>query len=103
MPDDVARLKREYVRFRVGRSGTTLQVVLISWPQVYRPVARWRVVRRWTHSLTSAEQQAAINAVLRDERFFRRCKHCGELMALGHMDSSGMCQGCAERLLKIVY
>lgn len=98
-----ARVIREYTRVTPSAKGPVLACGVITWPHPSRPKLRWVTARRLEVGATDAEIQAARRALLDDPRWFGKCTHCKEWNAKGHMHEPGLCQGCAQDWLGVVY
>ncbi len=99
MQDDFAK----YFRCFADDQGWAFEVATIGWEGVYTPVVTWRVFRRWKREPTEASIARARAAALKNRTLFRLCELCDEINTAGHMHSASVCQGCAERHLRVVY
>jgi hypothetical protein len=101
MDDD--ELMAEFMRLVTGHDMTVLEVALIEWAGPYESALRWRTYRRWKRVPSDARVAAAKVKALECSRYFDNCETCGRRFNAGHMLGPGMCQGCAETELGVVY
>ena len=78
------------------------EVRVVQW-EGHTPWSEWRVFRSWKKEPREESVESAKKAALREFRFFRVCKLCDKLQNSGHMHDRDVCQGCAERVLGVLY
>ena len=83
--------------------GRHVMVGTISWPHPSTPEMIWEPVIELADGLASEEVASLKRSLLADRRYFDRCARCGELKPLGGMHEPGLCQGCAQQHLGVVY
>lgn len=101
MTDD--ELKCKFIRVTREPGKTQIDACVIEWPEPHTPTHHWTSATELTPSASEQDIATAIDAVLRDKRFFRVCKRCGVRNPDGWMHSRTICQSCAERHLGVVY
>jgi hypothetical protein len=71
----------------------------------HAPHLEWQTFREWSAAPAYQQLADARYDATRDARFFQRCTKCKRITNIGHMfgPASGICQGCAERHLGVVY
>ena len=77
--------------------GTVVEVCVISWPHPHEPESTWVTAAELPPGATAAEHDRAVAKVLRDRKYFRVCRDCGERKPVGWMHDIKICQGCAEK------
>ena len=92
-----------YFRCIADEQGWVFEVATIGWEGPHSPVVNWRAFRSWKKKPTDASIARARAAALKNRTLFRLCELCDEVHAAGHMHSASVCQGCAERHLRVVY
>lgn len=80
--------------FRVGK---------VIWLDPGTPGVEWKKFRSWLTEPAAARLAAARTEALKNPRFFRTCKRCGDLNNAGHMHDKDICQSCATRYLGVIY
>ena len=99
MQDEFAK----YFRCVADDQGWAFEVATIGSEGPHSPVVNWRVFRRWKRKPMDASIARARAAALKNRTLFRLCELCDDVHAAGHMHSASLCQGCAERHLRVVY
>jgi len=96
-------LLNDYTRIEKGPEGYWFEVGVIGWSHPHEPNVVWKRFRFWKSAPTPERVARAGRAALATSRFFQTCESCGELSNAGHMYRRDLCQGCAERHLKVVW
>ena len=98
-----AQVIRDYTRVRPAAEGLVLECAVIVWPHPALPELRWVVARTLAAGATEEEQKKARRALLNDAQWFGRCDLCRKWQVRGHMYEPGICQGCAQGMLGVLY
>jgi hypothetical protein len=101
MTDD--DLLADFTRVTTGEAGTTLECMVITWPQPHRPDSHWVPVRTLPSDFTPGEIEAARRALLKLRRYFKVCRLCGERKPDGWMMDKDVCHSCAEEQMGVVF
>lgn len=98
-----AEVVRDYTRVAPCEEGVALECAVIAWPHPAMPEMRWVRVGTLEPGVTEAEVKRARLALLKDPRWFGRCRHCQAWQVKGHMHEPDVCQGCAQGELGVLY
>ncbi len=124
-------LIEEYIKIE-SDTAITISALVVEWPEVYRPESHWELVCMLPLGASEHVINKCIDEVLNDDRYFKTCQKCGELVASGHIGydenleveydededesekdentpqekpypESILCMGCMEAFYNVVY
>ncbi len=101
---DDEELAREFVKIeRDHQTGVRLLVREIRWKGSHTPTTTWTLATSLPGEATPSMVEAAMQEVLREERYFRVCTMCSRRQPVGWMQDSRTCRSCAEQRGGVVY
>lgn len=103
MATEEEELVRDFTRVRETSASIVVEVMVVDWPSPSEPRGTWAEAATIPISSDRSEIERARTVVLRDQRYFRRCKECGERQLKGHMWATDVCMSCAESEHGIIF
>ena len=97
------KLIEEFIR--VEARGDRIQVLVceVSWDSPYEPVSTWTPAKKLPSGSPPEEVAAVVEGLVHDRRYFQVCTECSVRKPAGWMHDEKLCQGCAQRVLGVVY
>jgi hypothetical protein len=86
-----------FFRLRKREGCHCLQVQVLQWPSPYEPRCHWKTVSKFpgVSRPTVLALKRSARLVLRDQAYFRTCRHCHRTDLSGHFTPDGACHACA--------
>jgi hypothetical protein len=103
MATEEEELVRDFTRVRETSASIVVEVMVVDWPSPSEPRGTWAKAASIPISSDRSEIERARKAVLRNRRYFRRCKECGERQLKGYMWATDVCMSCAESNFGIIF
>jgi hypothetical protein len=98
-----SELIEDFFRTERDVEATRILVRTISWHGPHTPVSRWVKGATLSCEAAAPDVEKAVQALLRNPKFFAVCGECSERKPVGYMHDEIMCQGCASRNHGVVY
>ena len=98
-----AKLIEKFIR--VEPRGDRIQVLVceVSWDSPYEPVFTWTPAKKLPSGSPPEEVAAVVQGLVKNRRYFQVCTACSVRVPKGWMHDGKLCQGCAQRVLGVVY